>query len=373
MKFLIFPVLIAALTAAAAAQTAAGTQLDAYVGGRVVAHRADGVTSYTYDWPGIYFEGRFTGDAVDVKVDDDQDNLYLYIDGVHKLTLTRPGRATVSLKALGAGAHTVRLEKASETQSATGSFDGFYVAGAADALPAPRYDRGIEFIGDSYTVGYGDTARGQTCTVADVRDTTDTSLAFAPATAKHFDAAYRIIADSGHGVVRNYANIDPGNTMPVLYHYALLDKSVPAQDEGWMPDVVVIGLGTNDFSTALGPDEPWKTRDDLKADFVRTYVAFVTELRAKWPAAHIILMASTIYNGEIIDAVNAVGDALKTGGLSDFEIIAFSNLDYQACDGHPSLNDEKILSQLLIDRISTLPKFTGFGDVKPADTGAPHL
>ena len=90
---------------------------------------------------------QFTGDTVDVKVDDDQNNLNLYIDGVHKLTLTRPGRATVALKDLGAGRHIVRLEKTSETQNSTGTFDGFYVMSAEQALPAPHYDRSIEFIG----------------------------------------------------------------------------------------------------------------------------------------------------------------------------------------------------------------------------------
>lgn len=354
MKFLIFPALVAALTGAAMAQA---VELDNFVGGRVVPHVSGDWTGYTYDWPGVYFEGRFNGDAVDVQVDDSLDDLYLYIDGLHKLTLTRPGRSTVSLKALGQGPHTVRLEKASETQSGTGSFDGFYVPSAADALPPPHYDRRIEFIGDSYTVGYGVLARGQTCTVDDVRETTDTSQAFGPITAKHFNAAYRIIADSGHGVVRNYGGMAPGDTMPLLYQYALLDKSAPANDQGWTPDVIVIGLGTNDFSTALGPDEQWKSRDDLRADFVKTYAAFVTGLRAKWPGAHVILMASTIYDGEIIAEVNAVGDALKGQGLGDFEIIPFSNLDYQACDGHPSLKDEQLLSQLLIGRISLLPKF----------------
>ena len=357
MKFLVFWILLAGLADAAAAQTVSGVPLDPFVGGRVVMQLADCRTSYVYDWPGVYFEGRFNGDAVDVQVNDSLDNLYLYIDGRHKLTLTRPGRATISLKALGQGPHTVRLEKASETQSGTGAFDGFTVASAADALPPPRHDREIEFIGDSYTVGYGDTSRGQTCTRSDVRDTTDTSLAFAPLTAKYLGAAYRIIADSGHGVVRNYAGMEPGNTMPLLYRFALLDKSAPANDEGWNPDVIVIGLGTNDFSTPLGPGEQWKTREELRADFVKTYAAFVTSLRARWPAAHVILMASTIYGGEIIDAVDAVGDALKSGGVDNFEIISFSDLDYQACDGHPSLNDEHILSQMLINRISMLAKF----------------
>jgi lysophospholipase L1-like esterase len=334
--------------------------LEPFIGGRVVTSMVAGHPAYTYSWPGVYFEARFIGSAVDVKVDDARNNLYLYVDGVHKLTLTRPGRTTVSLRNLDGSVHVVRLEKVSETQDSTGTFEGFYLDSGGQALPPPHYDRRIEFIGDSYTVGYGDTSRGQTCTVDDVRDTTDTSESFAPLTAKHFDAAYRIIASSGHGVVRNYAG-QPGDTMPALYPYSLFDKSALADDSGWTPDVVVIGLGTNDFSTPLGDGEAWHTRAELRADFIRTYVAFVGQVRAKWPAAEFILMASTSFDHEIIDAVNAVADTLKGGGMANLDVLAFEGLDYQACDGHPSLNDDRLLSQLLAERIARLPKFGAAG------------
>ena len=373
MRLLVFPFLLAALmmpAAGASQHHPAMPQeiaLAPYIGGRVVATLSGGETVYTYSWPGVYFEAQFQGNAVDVKVDDDQNDLYLFIDGVHKLTLTRPGRTTVALQDLGDGQHTVRLEKSSETQSSTGRFEGFYVASAKEALPTPHYDRRIEFIGDSYTVGYGVNSRGQTCTVEDVRQTTDTSEAFAPLTAKHFNAAYRILANSGHGIVRNYSNMEPGNTMPVLYQYSLFDKSVVAADGDWTPDVVVIGLGTNDFSTRLGPNEKWHTREELRADFIARYVEFVRSLNARWPAAHYILMVSTLYDGEIQNAVNAVADTLKSAGMTNVDVIAFSGLDYQACHGHPSLKDESILSQLLIAQISRYPQFAEDKWIRPRD------
>lgn len=336
----------------------AATELQPYVGGRAVASKTGEDTAWTYQWPGVYFEGRFSGDSVDVKVDDAENNLYLYIDGSHKLTLTRPGRTTVSLKDLGPGEHTVRLEKSSESQANTAKFDGFFVPGPEDALTPPSYQRRIEFIGDSFTVGYGDQSRGQTCTVQDVADTTDTSVAFGPLVAKELGAAYRIDAFSGRGIVRNYDGIVPGVTLPVLYPYALFDRSVKADDSGWTPDVVVIGLGTNDFSTPLNPGEKWATREDERVDFVNSYVDFVKSLHGRWPGAHIILMASTEYEHEIDEAVNATSQQLHDQGL-DVETIIFAGLDYQACHGHPSLKDHVVLSQLLYEAISRLPKFTG--------------
>ena len=345
--------LLAFALSLAAVPALASEALPLYIGGRVVAKNG----TYTYAWPGVWFEARFNGDAVDVKADDSLDNLYLYLDGAHKLTLTRPGKTTVSLKDLGPGPHTVRLEKASETQTGFGRFGGFFVAAPAEALPAPQYARRIEFIGDSYTVGYGVASRGQTCSAADVDETTDTSRAFAPAVAKHFGAAYRIHAFSGRGVVRNYDGILPGETLPALYRFSLFDKSAGVPADGWVPDVLVIGLGTNDFSTALHAGEAWATREALRADFVRQYAAFVKDLHTKFPAAHIILMASDRYDAEIAYGTDVTADQLKAEGILDVETLIFTGLDYQACHGHPSLNDEAVLTQLLVDRLRQLPDF----------------
>jgi lysophospholipase L1-like esterase len=359
---------LVAVTALTGAALAGSVPLQMFVGGRVVTQvtKDEGFhlfsspvdkTSYTYQWPGVYFEAAFSGDSVDAKVNDDQNNLYVWVDGVHKLTLTRPGKATVSLKDLGPGRHIVRLEKATETQATTGSFDGFFVPDTDNALPAPSYSHRIEFIGDSYTIGYGDTSRGQICTTDDVRDTTDTSLAWPPIVAKHFGAAYRINAYSGRGIVRNYNGLAPGDTMPYLYKFTLFDHSVPANDDGWTPDVVVVGLGTNDFSTKLNPGEKWATRDALHADLVRSYADFIKSLRAKYPGAHIIMMASDGLAGEIADNMKAAAALAGSEGVDDIETIVFTGLDWQACHSHPSLKDEALLSKLVIDRVSLLPRF----------------
>lgn len=357
LKRLLGCLALTGLSLAAVAPAHAAAELPTYVGGRAVVHAAEAGRTYTYAWPGVYFESRFSGATVEVRVDDDQNDLNVYVDGVRKLTLRRPGRLSVSLGDLGPGDHLVRLEKLSETQSATGTFLGFFAPSQAEALAAPTYRRRIEFIGDSYTVGYGDTSRGQTCTTDDVRETTDTSRAFASLTAKHFGAAYRILASSGYGMVRNYADKEPGVTLPVLYRYALFDGRTPAEDDGWTPDVVVIGLGTNDFSTPLSQASAWKTRDDLRRAFQARYVAFVRELHAKWPKTHFILMASTNFDHEVLTAVEATAAELKRTGAEDLEVLAVSNLDYQGCHAHPSLEDENLLSKMLSDRISRLAGF----------------
>ena len=137
----------------------------------------------------------------------------------------------------------------------------------------------------------------------------------------------------------------------------MFDHSVEARDDGWTPDVVIIGLGTNDFSTALNPGEKWANRDALHADYVRTYADFIKSLRAKYPNAHIITMAPDNNSGETATQMKAAEALAESEGVSNIEAVIFTGLDWMACHAHPSLKDEDLLSNLVIERLSHLPKF----------------
>jgi len=92
-------------------------------------------------------------------------------------------------------------------------------------------------------------------------------------TAKHFKADYQINASSGFGVVRNYNGGNPEKNLLTLYPFTINSLStLNHKDEidhaRWAPHIIVIGLGTNDFSTQLNPNEKWTTRTQLQNDFV---------------------------------------------------------------------------------------------------------
>src|SRR5207237_1246644 len=81
---------------------------------------------------------------------------------------------------------------------------GVFAAPGTVAAPLRHRRRAIEFIGDSHTVGYGNTSPGRACTEDQVWATTDTSRGIAPLTAARYAADYQVNAISGRGVVRNY-------------------------------------------------------------------------------------------------------------------------------------------------------------------------
>ncbi len=311
---------------------------------------------FVHQWPGTYWEGNFTGSEIIVGFDDSINKLHIYVDGKLVDTETKPGRMQVRLSGMGEGRygiHSIRVEKATESQGGAATFLGF----ASSSLPPPvavRVSKQIEFIGDSYTVGYGNTSDKTQCTRDEVWATTDTSQAFGPLVAKRYDAGYQINAISGRGIVRNYGGF-AADTMPQAYPYTLFDHATTYADPQWHPQIIAIGLGTNDFSTPLHDGEKWKTRDDLHADYEATYVKFIQDLRAKNPKAFFILMAADQFHGEMPNEIAKVITRLNAEGEQRIAFLPMTGLKFGGCDGHPNTDDDRTVSDELIAFIDQHP------------------
>lgn len=334
--------------------------------GRAVEPVKKKVYGAEHQWPGTAFDLRFQGTNVIVSLDDSVNMYNLYVDDQPVRILDRVGDKDIPITGLKPGWHTVRLEKRTESQGATGIFKGFstqlkqfkqpsFLRTLRSTVKAHWEGRAIEFIGDSYTVGYGNISGKRQCTGQEIWATTNTSQAFGPLTAKHYGADYQINAISGRGIVRNWDG-GGGDTLPEVYPYALFDKSKTYENRFWKPQIIVIGLGTNDFSTQLHTGEKWPTREALQADYEATYTRFVQDLRAKNPDAFFILMASDQVDGEIQAEVKKVIASLQAKGESRIAFVGFSGLDYMGCNWHPSAADDVLVSQILITFIDAHPE-----------------
>jgi lysophospholipase L1-like esterase len=326
--------------------------LPVHVAGRV-ARGADG--SLGFGWPAVYFEGRFRGTGVEVVVDSRTEFLRVLVDGEEKAQLRRPGLARLVLRDLAPGEHVVRLEKQTESQVGGGRFLGFYPTDGGVALPAPTRARRIEFIGDSYTVGYGDLSAVRACPGEQVHDTTDSQRAFGPVLARRLDADYRLVAYSGFGIVRNYNGSSPGLNLPAIYERDVPDDSarsaLPGDD--WRPQVIVVNLGSNDFSTPLNPGEPWADQAALRAAYRDRYVAFARDLMARQPQAKVVLMGSNAFH----DLVREV--AARLDAPARVTTVRFGDLDLGGCDFHPSLADHQALAGLVQGALDRFPGVWG--------------
>lgn len=327
------------------------------IGGRVSPFENRGLRGLSYQWPAVYFEAHFKGNIVRMIFNDDANNFNVIVDGKPVMVLKKPGEKGIRLDRLGAGEHTIRLEKRSETQYGVGMFGGFYVPDATAILAPHHRTRQIEFIGDSLTVGYGNTSAFSQCTPEQIFETTDSQQGFGPLTAKHFDADYQINAFSGLGMVRNFDGREhPKYHMPMLYERALFDDPTPAKQPNWHPQVIVIGIGGNDFSTPVRPDEPWGNEVHLRADFVKTYTAFVKTLRARNPDAYIILATPPHRHEGYTGGTDDVFAAIKDGGDTKIDRVTLPELDAIGCNGHPSTRADARVADFYIKYLEDHPQ-----------------
>ena len=343
--------ILSALLIAHSSISAELKQLPTHVGGRVLeSTTATGEKAYEYSWPAIYFETAFKGDSLTLRFEDDQNNFQLIVNDGAPTAINKPGKKDYVVAALTQGTHRVRLEKITETQESTGKFLGFY----SDDKPAalPKRKRQIEFIGDSYTVGYGNISPSRECDDQQLFNNTNSQLAFGPLVAKHFNADYHINASSGFGIVRNYSGIKPEKSLIGLYPFTLHNNQY-IYANNWQPQVIVIGLGTNDFSTELKDGERWKTRDELRTDYIGKYAEFVKSLHRKNPKAQFVLMASDRMDGEIANQLTEVVSYVKAAGVKKIDSIIFTDLDYQGCHWHPSAKDDAKLAATLTEYLKS--------------------
>ncbi len=353
------PLMLALGTAAAPAQapadlalrplpadTAPGRALPLTIGGRVVAGEGD-LSRYRRQWPGTYFEGAFQGRAVDIAVGPGEVSLRIRLDDAAPVALVRPAPGRYRLNAASPGRHSVRVDVVSESQAGATAFGGLYAPAGSIPLAAPAVrPRAIEFIGDSHTVGYGNSSTSRDCTEGQVWETTDTSQGIAGQLSRRYGAAYRVNAISGRGIVRNYGGF-AAPTVPDAYPYALFDGKTLANDAGWQPQVIVMALGTNDFSTPLKSEERWKTRDALHADYEARYVRFVQDLRRRNPRAFFVLWATDLADGEIAREVAKVGDKLRASGETRFAVVPVTGLSFGGCHFHPNVADDSRIADAI--------------------------
>jgi lysophospholipase L1-like esterase len=337
----------AAAASVAAADPVPSPRLSVHIGGRVAA----GARGYRAGWPGVYFEARFQGPAVEAAVDPAGERFAVLVDGVRRSFVQQDGVQRLSFSDLGPGEHLIRLQKETQSESVP-EFLGFTAGEATVPLEPPRRARQMEVIGDSYSVGYGDLSTTRACTPREVHDRTDTALAFGPLLAARFDADYRINAYSGLGMVRNYNGGRPGFSIRTVYPRLIPDAPEPLDPgpSGWRPQLIVIEIGTNDFSTPLHAGEPWKDREALGADYRARYVEFARDVMRAQPQARLVLMAAQDFAGDVRQVAAALDPSQNR-----VRVLVYAGLELTGCNWHPSMRDQSALGDSLGRVIEGIP------------------
>ncbi|USI73023.1 SGNH/GDSL hydrolase family protein [Sphingomonas morindae] len=319
--------------------------------GRVVRGGDAAAPVFTRQWPGTAFETGFTGRRAFFRLGAGRVILVASVDGAEIARLTAPAPGLYAVTGLAEGRHRLRVAIVSESQAGPTRFEGFHAGPEARTAPLPAPARRIEFIGDSHTVGYANRSTTRQCDEATVWATTDTDAGLPGQLARLFGATYRVNAISGRGVVRNY-NGFAADSLPKAYGKALFGADAPAADDrGWAPQVLVVALGTNDFTTALHAGERWPDRDALHREFEQSYGRFLAQLRARHPDALILVWATDMAEGEIEAEAGAVVRQRQAAGDRAIAFVPVDHLALSSCNQHPSLADDGRIAAALAAEI----------------------
>ena len=253
----------------------------------------------SFDWSGVYAKVTFKGNYLAMKASDTKKNYFnIWLDkdmSQERLKVINTSKtdslivlvSEEDIKAMYPkdkkaqnGEHTVILQKRTEGEQGRATISEFITRG--EILQAEGIKpRIIEFVGDSYTCGYGTEGKDQYERFAP--HTENCNYSYAPIVSRFFDAEYILVSHSGMGIARNYNDNKKGTHMPDLYLRTFdEDESVVwnAKDSQMKADVTVVYLCTNDFSTGRQP-----TIDA----FVKNYTRLIRSIKDNYGEDHPVL------------------------------------------------------------------------------------
>lgn len=349
---IIYTGIFCALPGSPAAQTVytASDPAVSYIG-RVKKH-TDG--SVSFDWSGVYARVRFSGSRIALKASDTKYNDFnVFIDGkpAGKIGLKSRDTSVTLAEGLGYGTHQLLLQKSTEGMEGRTTFHAFTVD--KDAKLYSCYDeptRLIEFVGNSITCGYG-TESDEMHRPYDPR-TENSYKSYGPILARFFGADYVLTSHSGRGIVKNW-----DDTVAVSA-YTMRDRFLKLYDEGeeewdfkaYCPDLVVINLGTNDYSREPHPTEKQFT------DAYRTLIGHIRSRYGKVPVLCIAPLGIEQARLYLPRMIAASGDPdLHYAALDNAYIDEGPDL---GPDWHPNYNGQRKIALNLIPYISKIMKWS---------------
>ena len=319
----------------------------------------------SFDWTGVYLKVRFQGNSLSVNVSDTKKNYYnVWLDKSMDETpdkvlafhgsdttivifsadelKTRFGKDRKAAKA----PHQVILQKRTEGEQGTITVQGFTTDGSFLQADRPK-ERIIEYIGDSYTCGYGTEASNKERFSP---ETENQNLTYACETARFFDADQIVIAHSGMGIARNYNSNVAGWYMPERYHQTFdmqREADWDAKSSTLKPDITVIYLGTNDFSTRMQPAE---------RVFVQNYILLLKEIKENYGDDHPVLCMASKHDVLLGEYIRK---AIETSGLSNVHFLGLSYSVHNettdmGADGHPNYPGHTKIAYSVIPCVSTI-------------------
>lgn len=320
--------------------------------GRVL-HNNDG--SVSFDWTGVYMQVAFTGRQVSVHISESDTAYYnIFIDGRWKRKIKSSGRDSHEVllgEQLRSGRHTVCLQRCTEGQYSRTTIFGISVDDKASLEKVQPKKRFIEVYGDSYTCGFGvETNRAEDPFRLETENCND---AYACLIARYFNADYALVAHSGKGLVRNYAQEQQTKENLLTRHDRLFDDhdTIAYDFKAYKPDLVMVNLGTNDYSPGVIP---------TVQQYVGNYLKLLRSLQNHYGDVPVLCITPHSASEYLLAALQVLRDSVA--GMAHVHMaqpmpgIIHYGHDLGA-SWHPNRQGQRKIAMTLIPQVSAITKW----------------
>ena len=334
-----------------------------YVGRTLV---QDGTVSF--DWTAVYARISFTGNSLSFKASDTGKNYFnIWIDREpsaepDKVIAVAGETQEISIvsnddlsalypkdKKARNGSHKVTIQRRTEGEQGRTTIHSYTVDGELTQAEGLK-PRMIEFVGDSYTCGYG--SENSISSDPFKPETENCSKTYASILARYFDADIICLAHSGEGIARNYDDGRKDYYMPDRY-LTIFDEARQdpvkwdASKSAFSPAVTVIYLGTNDFSTSRQPS---------RTMFKRNYTRLLKAIKDNYGEDHPIVCTSSNADPILFEYIR---ETVEDCGMKNvtytgfFKGVHFNNDTDLGASSHPNYNGHKKIAHALLPYIAT--------------------
>lgn len=289
----------------------------------------------------------FTGTSIAIKLSDDSLRNWYTVkldDSVFSFKTESTAGVYTLAKGLAGKKHRIEVSRRTEWHGGNTRFGGFIIDEGEKLYTLPKLKRTIEFIGDSYTCGYGN--EGKSKEEHFNYATENSYLTYGALVARALDANFVSICRSGIGMYQSYGG-EKEFVQPKLYDEVVVGGTAVWDYRRNRPDVVVIALGSNDLEKPLD-----------SAAFVDTYIKFVSKLRGQYPQAKIVCAAGPEgpeHDSRFQSYVRKVVDYFAATDRHVYYFY-FGVVGFNGSDWHPNLKEHEQMAAVLLPYVKKILK-----------------
>ncbi|VGO19256.1 SGNH/GDSL hydrolase family protein [Pontiella sulfatireligans] len=308
---------------------------------------------HRFGWTGSTIEVDFQGSELFAELelaDGAAAGMTVVVDGEPRFLKVSKGRNSYKLAdGLDAGTHRITLFKRSEGAIGTVRFHGFDISDEGKLLRPETPRMRMLVIGDSITCGYGNEAK--TLDEGNTVENENGYMSYAPIAARELGADIMMFCWSGRGIFRNrQLKYDQATTIPKIFDQTLpLDANIKWDHTRFVPDVVVINLGTNDMAEQNGKKEPLP-----KEGYIAVYKQFITRIRSYAPESKVIISIGPMGDEPVSEWLPEIA-----GAFDDVSVLVyapFAGADDTGGHHHPSVKKDKAMAAELVVAVESMLK-----------------